>query len=271
MTVTIRPMKSSEIPLIKGFAPIEWNTNLSELFGFLFGQPFFYPLLAEWDGTPVGCANGLWNGNAGWLGNIIVLPDFRGHGLGSALTSHLMSLFQQQGCVSQILIATSLGEPIYRKAGFVTRSTYSFLRCAEPTESLPTKNIRETEPVDFDAIYALDQEATGEARHPFLAQFLDESWVYQRDGQKEIEGYFLPKLGNGLIVARDAEAGLELLTFKLCQGSTFIVIPSENRIALDRLINAGFQIQSTAPRMVLGSEVAWHPEMVFSRGSGYCG
>jgi GNAT superfamily N-acetyltransferase len=271
MALTIHPMNSSEIPLIKDFAPKEWNTNLSELFGSFFDQPFFYPILAECDGTPVGCANGLWNGNAGWLGNIIVLPDYRGQGIGSALTGHLVSHFQQRNCRSQILIATLLGEPIYRKAGFITQSTYSFLRRTEPIELRSTQNIREAGTTDFDAIDALDQEASGEARRPFLEQFMTGGWVHQRVGQKEIGGYFLPKLRNGLIVARNAEVGLELLNYKLSLGSTFVVVPSENRITLEHLIAAGFQVQSTAPRMVLGPEVAWHPEMVFSRGSGYCG
>ncbi len=273
MTVAVRPLNSSDVPLLKDFAPREWNTDLSDLFGFLFGQPFFHPLLAEWDGTPAGCANGLWNGNAGWLGNIVVLPEYRGQGIGSALTGHLVSHFQQQGCLSQILIATPLGEPIYRKAGFVTQSTYTFLRRAGNAESEPARdqNIRAAGTDDLDAIHSLDREATGEARRSFLEQFITGSWVHQRVGQKQIEGYFLPKLGNGLIIARNAEAGLELLDFKLNQGSNFVVIPTQNRAALEHLTASGFQVQSTAPRMVLGPEMAWHPEMLFSRGSGYCG
>jgi GNAT superfamily N-acetyltransferase len=271
MSFTVRPLLQSEVPLLKDFAPPEWNSDLSELFGQYFGQSFFHPLLAEWDGAPAGCACGICNGNAGWLGNIIVLPDYRGHGIGSALTDHLVNTFQQQGCASQILIATPLGEPIYRKAGFVTRSTYLFLRRGEPAGSKPTPHIRETRTEDHEAIFALDQEATEEARRPFLKMFLAESWVYHPADNREIGGTFLPKLGNGLIIARNAEAGLALLDFKLSRGSTLVVVPSANEAALDHLTAAGFQVQFTVPRMVLGPEVDWHPEMVFSRGGGYCG
>lgn len=271
MSIIIRPLKQSEVPLLKDFAPKEWNTDLSELFGRFFMQPFFHPVLAEWNGTPAGCADGLCNGNAGWLGNIIVLPEYRGQGIGSALTGHLVEYFKQQGCLSQILVATPLGEPIYRKAGFTTRSTYSFLRREGPGEPRPVNNIRAAGTDDHDAIFDLDREATGEARRPFLEQFLEQAWVYARDGVKHIQGFFLPKLGNGLVIARDVETGLELLDFKLSRGSTSVVVPSGNEAALKHLTTAGFENTFIAPRMVLGPEVAWHPEMIFSRGGGYCG
>ncbi len=114
----IRELKSTETTLLKDFAPPDWNTDLSVLFSFHFGQPYFYPVVCELDGKVVGCANGLCHGNAGWLGNIIVLPETRGQGIGQALTRRLVEFFHNQGIVHQVLTATKLGEPVYRKLGF---------------------------------------------------------------------------------------------------------------------------------------------------------
>jgi Acetyltransferase (GNAT) domain len=115
----------------------------------------------------------------------------------------------------------------------------------------------------------LDEEITGEQRYDFIKRFFLTGWVYE--SSDNIEGAYLPGLGSGLIFAKNQDAGLELLKFKLSTSKTRIVIPSENKIALDFLKNEGYQSFSTAPRMFLGNEVNWKPELVFSRATGYSG
>ena len=86
-----------------------------------------------------------------------------------------------------------------------------------------------------------------------------------------VRGFYLPDLGGGLVIALDAEAGVALLDYKLSQGTATVVIPSANAVARDLLVQRGFSEYASAPRMVLGPEVAWKAELVFSRGAGYCG
>src|SRR5512135_494860 len=104
----IRELRAAELPILKDFSPPEWHTDISAIFGRHFGRPYFYPIVAEWEGAIAGCANGLLNGDAGWLGNIIVLPEARGKGIGKALTQHLVEFFRAKRVRHQILIATSL-------------------------------------------------------------------------------------------------------------------------------------------------------------------
>jgi ribosomal protein S18 acetylase RimI-like enzyme len=267
----IRPVKFNELPLLKDFAPQEWNTNISQRFAFYFGQPYFHPIVAELAGKIVGCANGLLNVMTGWLGNIIVLPEYRGQGIGSALTTELVEYFRQQGCKSQLLVATKLGEPVYARLGFTVSSTYTFLRSEKTIPARPTPHVRKATPEDFDAIRALDQEITGEKRAGFLERFLARGWVFQADVHEPIAGFFFPDLESGPILAQDATAGLELLQYKLGLGCTFVVVPTSNQPALDFLLSAGFLVENTAPRMTLGAELKWIPEGVFSRGGGFCG
>ena len=267
----IRPVKSDELPLLEDFAPQEWNTNISQRFAFYFGQPYFHPIVAEFDGEIVGCANGLLNETVGWLGNIIVLPEYRGQGIGSALTADLVEYFHQHGCQSQLLVATKLGEPVYARLGFTVSSTYTFLRSEKTISARPTPHVRRAQPGDFEAIRALDQEITGEKRGAFLERFVAGGWVFQADALEPVTGFFLPGLESGPILAQDATAGLELLQYKLGFGCTFVVVPTSNQPALNFLLSAGFRVENTAPRMTLGAELKWIPEGVFSRGGGFCG
>lgn len=266
----IRPPQLTELPQLKDFAPADWNTDLSITFSFHFGQPYFYPLVAELDGKVVGCANGLLQGNVGWLGNIIVLPEFRCHGIGKALTTHLVELFHSRGCTHQILIATKLGEPVYKNLGFEIVSYYIFLKQEKISTHEAVAGVRPLEAGDVDLVFSLDRLITGEVRQPFLNRFLVKGWVHTTPSGK-VDGFYLPNLVNSLVLATDETAGLALLRFKLGQGARSIVVPEANRSACEYLLSNGFVETGRAPRMALGGEPDWRPKCVYSRGSGFCG
>jgi GNAT superfamily N-acetyltransferase len=273
--LTIRTIRADDLPILKDFAPPDWNTDLSVTFAFHLGQPYFYAILAEWDGVIAGCANGLLQGQVGWLGNIIVLPAFRGRGIGSALTHHLVEFFQRQGISHQLLIATQLGQPVYEKTGFKVGSHYLFFKRGDSmrvTGSVATAvtGVRAFAPEDAAALFALDQSISGELRQPFLSRFLDGAWVHTST-VGELDGYYLPKLGNGLVIAADDTAGLALLRLKLAQRVTMAVVPEQNLAAVDFYRSVGMVESARAPRMSLGGEVSWQPEHVYARGSGFCG
>lgn len=267
----IREMRAEEVPLLKDFAPREWNTDFSVTFGRHFGKPYFHPIIAELDGSIVGCANGLQQGVAGWLGNIVVLPEARGRGAGRALTEALMEFFRAKGIPFQILIATSMGEPVYRKLGFEIASQYIFF---EREETAPCADnvpgVRALTAADEECVFELDRSVTGEIRTPFLRGFLEGAFVHAgSDGS--VDGYCLPSLGNGPVIASNDTAGLALMQHKLNQGAKWPVVPEQNKVAVDFLRSKGFVETSRAPRMTLGPDIGWQPERVYCRGSGYCG
>jgi hypothetical protein len=74
-SLKIKPARFVELPLLKDFAPPEWNTDFSRQFVLYLGQSYFHPIVAELAGKMVGCANGLLNQTTGWLGTIVVLPE----------------------------------------------------------------------------------------------------------------------------------------------------------------------------------------------------
>jgi GNAT superfamily N-acetyltransferase len=271
LSFAIRPIEPAEIPLLKDFAPPDWHIDLADRCASFWGRPFFHSIVAEAESKIVGCASALFNPKAGWLGNIIVLPECHRRGIGGALTRGLMDFLEGRGCPSQVLIATEAGEPVYGKLGFVTRSTYTFLRRDRPVEPGAVERVRRSRPEDFPAILEIDREISGEERAPFLEGFLAGSWVYPSDPARPIEGFYLPGLEQGPILARNSEAGLELLRFKLNLGSTSITLPTANETAIDYLTGTGFRVASVRPRMTFGPDTDWRPDLVFSRGSGYSG
>ena len=267
----IREMAAEDIPGLRDFAPPDWNVDLSRIFGLHFGQPYFHPIAAELDGRVVGCANGLVQGQTGWLGNIIVLPECRMRGIGRALTEELVSLFRAKRLEHQILIATAMGEPVYRRLGFQVSTQYSFwARQAVVASPGEVAGIRALKPEDEPALFALDAAVTGESREPFLRRYLTAARVHV-DGNDKQDGYYLPGLGAGLIIAAGDEAGLALLSYKLGQPGQLCVVPERNTVAAEFLRANGFVQTSQAPRMSLGPDVDWQPEHVYCRGSGFCG
>lgn len=87
----------------------------------------------------------------------------------------------------------------------------------------------------------------------------------------KINGFYLPDLGEGLIFAENSEAGVELMKVKYAK-SDKAVIPSENQVGIDFLKQNGFkQIDTKGKRMILGKDISWKPDCVYSRIGGNYG
>ena len=55
------------------------------------------------------------------IGNVITRPGLRGRGLGRAVLSATLAWLREHGARSVLLDATSAGQPLYQKLGFVAR------------------------------------------------------------------------------------------------------------------------------------------------------
>ena len=106
----IRNLLHSEIGLLKDFPPEEWNFDILKFLSIHFGKFYFYPIVAVIDNKIIGVAIGILNEKVGWLGNIIVLSEFRRQGIGYKLTKNLIDFFNSNDCSTQLLIATKDGK-----------------------------------------------------------------------------------------------------------------------------------------------------------------
>ena len=76
----------------------------------------------------VGAARVLWDGGAlAVLADVIVLPDYRGRGIGSTLVTNALAFLREQRKggwkINVILLAAHGKEGFYRRFGFVERPT----------------------------------------------------------------------------------------------------------------------------------------------------
>ncbi len=269
--VIIRPLEKQEIPKLAGMAPPEWHSDLPTFMTIHFGEPYFHPIVADIENKIIGVANGIQTGETGWLGNIIVQPEWRGRGIGTDLTDSLIRHFSDRGCRRQLLIATPLGEPIYLKLSFRVSSYYEFFKGPQLAGPADFSTLRAIGPHDVGPILDLDRYVSGEDRGRMLLKFFPGGWVHQDRSTWHIDGFFLPDFGAGLIIAANKNAGLALLRLKHSRAERMAVIPEANRDAADFLLQNGYEQYMIAPRMYLSEEADWKPECVYARGSGYCG
>lgn len=114
MAITIRAAIAADVPLILEFIralavyerePDAVTATEASLLRDGFGKnPFYFCLIAEFDGSPAGFALYFYNYST-WLGrpglyleDLFVHPEFRGAGIGRALLQRVAAIAVEQGC-----------------------------------------------------------------------------------------------------------------------------------------------------------------------------
>jgi ribosomal protein S18 acetylase RimI-like enzyme len=200
-----------------------------------------------------------------WLGHIIVHPDFRGKGFGTEITKSLLNDLAHIPTV--LLIATPAGKFVYDKLGFVQETDYVFYKGGEAG----TDTNIEMVPLDekhVEQVLQLDREVTGEGRHELLQRNLAQGLVHLEDGR--VDGFYLPVLGEGLIISRTEKAGLALLERKLAVMQRAVVM-EDNTAAIRLLKSKGYSEVKRGTRMRLGKQVKYSPQCLYNRISGGLG
>jgi hypothetical protein len=115
----------------------------------------------------------------------------------------------------------------------------------------------------------LDAQISGEDRARLLAPHLETAKITV--DQNHLTGYYLPSLGEGLIVAETPEAGAALMSEKYRGGEARAVLPQENEAGISFLSKNGFIQFLTGSRMHLGAEITWQPSKIYNRIGGNLG
>lgn len=265
----VRQIKPEEISLIKDFPPAEWQLDLSKVYQFHSGESYFYAVVAIIDNVIAGTGMSILTGNTAWLGTIIVKENYRKRGIGTAVTKNLINWSASHGSNKIILVASDLGMPVYKKLGFRTGMYYLAYEGGKIQDTASDHKIKRTVKSDLNEILVLDRKASGENRSRIIEKSYIPGFRYTDNGN--ITGYYLPDFGRGLIIANNETAGMALLRFRYSENKEKIIIPEPNLPAKIFLEANGFTIKAKYPRMYLGYDAAWRPDMVYLRGSGYLG
>jgi N-acetylglutamate synthase-like GNAT family acetyltransferase len=270
MDIKIEKISAADINNIKDLQPIGWSDITIEFEQYI-KQDFCNPIKVIVNEKVVGIGNSIVFTNTAWIAHIIVKEEYRNRGIGYQMVNFLIAELKSKQIETVLLIATELGEPVYKKAGFKTISDYLFLKREKTQDNKPliSSKVINFSNDFYDEIIQLDKAILGENRERLIKLHIEKSLVYKEENT--IQGFYLPDLGEGLILANTSEAGIELMKLKHAKIDT-AVIPSENKAGLDFLMQNGFKLQDTKGRkMILGKEIVWKPDCYFSRIGGNYG
>ncbi len=265
--IKIRKFEKPDLSKISYLQPDGWE-DITFFFKFFEEVDFCFPVVAEIDNKIAGLANCLLNKGTGWISHIIVSDKFRNQGLGYKLTKHVMNILSEYNCTSQLLIATKMGENLYKKLGFKESTQYNFYVGKQLNYSI-NENIRLLNNSDYIEILKLDLNISGELRENMIQQFIFNGYVYEENKSGKILGYFLPDLGDGVVLASNNNAGIELLKLKHTLNKCKTVLPEVNHVGNRFFVQNGFELYNQAYRMVYGEEVDWKPQFAFCRIGGF--
>jgi len=265
----IHPLILQDLPSTRHLQPEGWNDITIYLMEYCL-QSFCRPVKVVFEKKIIGVGALILNENSAWLGHIIVDESYRGRGIGFEIVKYLIDLAIKNGAKSINLIATDLGSPVYKKAGFKTVGTYQlFKRQYEWSQRPLSDQLILATSAQFEQILELDQKINGEVRRKLIEGHLNRAIIFKEE--ERVEGYYFPQLAQGPIYATTEPAGTALMELKYSTVDS-AVLPNDNTIGIQFLKDNGFIPQDfTAIRMVYGAEIQWFPKQIFSRIGGNYG
>ncbi len=276
--MTIRTMTMADIPHGMRFKEAAgWNQTEADWERFLSLEPEGC-FVAEMDGEVVGTATTCRFGQAcGWIAMILVPPERRRQGIGSALFRHAVAYLEDRGVASVKLDATPVGRTVYLQVGFVDE--YGLQRREGIAPAVESHGVVPMGEAHLDAALALDRPIYGADRGNLLLRLHREAQgagggrcgVFQKGGG-EVEGYAMVRPGSraafiGPVVACTEEAGVDLFRWamgRVAGEPVFFDIPMPNPVAVRLADEHGFAVQRPFTRMYRGVNCPGDPTRVYA-------
>lgn len=263
----IKPINISETSALYLLQPEGW-VDIVPVFDFYCRASFCYPVKVTLDREIIGVGCAIIHSDVAWLGHIIVDQGYRRQGIGQQIVQALLEIARENHCTTMYLIATELGEPVYKKAGFITEAEYLVYKDIEGCDWSISDHIYPYKDKYRKHISVLDREVSGEDRMVHLEEHLMDSLAFLNENV--VEGYYMPTLGEGLIIAGTESAGIELMKMRLKQTNR-IVFPRDNLTAQSFLQNMGVGDMKIINRMRLGEKRKVQFAGIYSRIAGNVG
>ena len=254
-----------DLPVLQ---PPGWG-DLIPRFRFFIDVPFCFPIKITFFDKMIGIGASICHADSAWLACIVIHPDHRNQGLGTMITRKLMDDLDRRRYQTIFLDATYLGFPVYQKLGFVTELEYVHLKSGEPfSVESGHECLADFNDKFYEEIIILDKRISGEDRQETIKLYLRGAKIFLRNNN--LEGFYLPGLSDGLIIAGNEEAGLALMKLRLTTRN-FSIFPECNKTALEFVQSLHFNHYRSSKRMRWGREKPWHPQLLFNRISGQLG
>jgi len=243
-----------------------WNQTESDWKRYLLLEPDGC-FVALYDGKEVGTATAInYEKRFGWIGMVLVHPQYRRKGIGTALLQKAIQYLKGIGVETIKLDATAEGRKVYIPLGF--REEYDLDRRQGIGIAFSCDEFPLIHEKDLNDIIKFDAHTFGADRGNVLRSLIKEnpnkSFIARnRDGK--IEGYITARKGFnacqiGPWVSKSPSLSNELFASmlnKLAGEKTFIDTPRQNEDGVEIIEKHGFTIQRGFTRMFLGNNA--HP------------
>jgi ribosomal protein S18 acetylase RimI-like enzyme len=220
-------------------------------------------LLAEANGQPVGICFATCYGASGFIGELIVIPDVRGKGVGAALLNHGVQGLIKRGVETVYLDGVLNAVPLYERNGF--RKISRSWRFSGSLKGKMSTHVRRMTVGDLNEVLTLDKRSIWADRSFFLQRRLElfPELSYVLVNRSRISGFIFGRAGQNWVAAGpwvvdgldDAPEDL-LNAFALKSGDRPISIGilNSNQRACSLVQSLGFTDRMDSPwRMAFGS------------------
>jgi len=259
----IRVMTYSDIDFVMRLQEmVGWGNTRSDAERSLYYEPRGC-FVARVGGIDVGIVNSFLYGDVGFIGNLIVLPESRGRGVGEALMKRAMERLNYEGAETIRLDSVQKAISLYERLGF--KGEYWSLRYSGVAYKVPLRGIEHLEREDIDQVAGLDRRFFGLDRVQMLARiqhdFPDLCFKASKGG--EVKGYIMAKPGASNVRVGPwicdpkhiefAEPLLNALTSKAEGKKMWIGLPEFNEAAVKIVEGTGYVRMPPSLRMCHGS------------------
>ena len=264
-SIIVRHMLESDLDFAAACTANEgWTSQTRiEFEGFLAHDPEGCFVVQAGD-RRIGICVATYYGTAGFLGEFIIVPKWRGRGIGRHLLEQAIAYLHGRGVQSIFLDGEPRAVPLYERLGF--RKMARSLRFAGTMTGAAHPAVRLMTAADFPAMLKLDGEAFGADRNFFLQRRLSQNpeLAHVLEQHDQVVGFILGRRGPGWVaagpwvVAPDVENPGHLLeTLALeAEGVTISVGVLETNAAATRILTSRGLVErpTWTWRMVLGTD-----------------
>ncbi len=201
-SLKIRAMELSDLDFALHCTTLEgWPSETLEIFEIFHEHDPNGCLVAELDGRSIGICIATCYGEYGFIGELIVLEEFRRKGVGRRLLDHSVEYLRGRGAENVLLDGDIPAVPLYERTGF--RKVCRSLRYLGRVEGRADPHVRDMKHGDLKAVYEMDLEAFGADRSFFLERrfrmYPELCKVYVTGD--EVSGFLMGLHGRGVVSA----------------------------------------------------------------------
>jgi len=219
--------------------------------------------IASVGGVDVGMVNSFLYGEVGFIGNLIVLPETRGGGLGDALMRRAIDRLTLEGAGTIRLDSVQKAIPLYERLGF--KGEYWSLRYSGVASKAPHHGIEPMTREDIEQVTNLDRRFFGLDRGQKLRRVRHDypELCFKASKGGEIRGYIMAKPGASNVrvgpwicdpkYAEFAEPLLNALSSRVDGRKVWVGLPEFNKASIKILGGKHFTQMPSSLRMSYGA------------------